>query len=94
MVRMQTLAQEILESSTTGGKDNHLLHPLFLILLFKHLLPATACNMTLGWMDLKLHCIYHGVRKYSRAVTVSMLPNHILQFVLLFKVRVNFLSMK
>lgn len=54
MVRMQILAQEILKLSVTGGEDNGFLHPLFLILLFKHFLQATAYNRTLDWLDLQL----------------------------------------
>lgn len=51
---MQILAQEILKLSVTGGEDNRFLHPLFLILLFKHFSQATACNRTLDWLDLQL----------------------------------------
>lgn len=51
---MQILAQEILKLSVTGGEDNSFLHPLFLILLFKHFLQATACNRTVDWLDLQL----------------------------------------
>lgn len=54
MVRMQILAQEILKPSVTGGEDNHFLNPLFLILLFKLFLQATAGNKTLDWIDLQL----------------------------------------
>lgn len=51
---MQILAHEILKLSVTGGEDNRFLHPLFLILLFKHFLQSTAHNRTLDWLDLQL----------------------------------------
>lgn len=75
MVRKQTLAQEILKPSITVGEDNHLLHTLFLILLFKHLtaghhlqqdagLAGPSIDSNICSSGLKLHCIYHGVRKH------------------------------
>lgn len=71
MVRMQILAQEILKPSVTGGEDNCFLHPLFLILLFKLFLQATAGNRTLDWLDLQLIRIEVMVLSQIAFTTVS-----------------------